>query len=72
LFCFVFCLFFLFVCFIFCFFPFWCDNDRTTSETLSPGLQTKGLKPKLLRMKLYCIWTWGFFFNPLSVFLIPV
>jgi hypothetical protein len=51
---------FLFVCFVFCFFSPWWDNN--TSETPSPGLQAEGLAPKLLRLKLYCIWTWRFFF----------
>jgi hypothetical protein len=45
------------------FFPLWWDNDRTTSETPSPGLQAEGLTPKLLRLKFYCIWTWRFFFS---------
>jgi hypothetical protein len=55
------------------FFPLWWNNNRTTSETPSPGLEAEGLTPKLLRLKLYCIWTWRFFFlNPLSVFLMPV
>jgi hypothetical protein len=54
----------LFVCFIFwVFFPIWWDNDRTTSETPSLGLEAEGLTPKLLRLKLYCIWTWGFFLS---------
>jgi hypothetical protein len=56
--CFVVCFFY----FVFWFFPLWWDNDRTTSETLSPGLEAEGLTPKLLRLKLYCIWTLGFFF----------
>jgi hypothetical protein len=70
-----------FVFFSFGFFPLWWDNDRTTSESPSPGLQAEGLTPKLLRLKLYCIWTWRlfnflifiyfyffiiFFLNPLS------
>jgi hypothetical protein len=45
------------------FFPLSWDNDRTTSETPSPGLEGEGLTPKLLRLKLYCIWTWRFFFH---------
>jgi hypothetical protein len=49
----VFC---LFVCF-----PLWWDNHRTTSETPSPGLEPEWLRQKLLRLKLYCIWTWRFF-----------
>jgi hypothetical protein len=51
--------YFLFVLFLF-YSPL-IDNDRTTSETLSPGLEAEGLTPKLLRWKLYCILTWGFF-----------
>jgi hypothetical protein len=47
-----------FFCF---FFPLWWDNNRTTSETLSPGLEAEGLTQKWLRLKLYCIWTWKFF-----------
>jgi hypothetical protein len=31
-------------------------------ETPSPGLEAEGLTPKLLRLKLYCIWTLRFFF----------
>jgi hypothetical protein len=54
------------------FFPLWWDNDRTTSETPSPGLEAEGLTPKLLRLKLYCIWTGDFFFNPLCVSLMPI
>jgi hypothetical protein len=45
----------------FSFFPLWWDNDKTTSETPSPGLEAEGRTPKLLRLKLYCIWTWRFF-----------
>jgi hypothetical protein len=48
------------VLFCFSFFPLWWDNDRTTSETPSPGLEAEGWTPKLLRLKLYCIWTWKF------------
>jgi hypothetical protein len=59
-----------FFCFLF-FFPLWWDNIRTTYETSSPGLEAEGLTPKLLRLKLYCIWTWGFFFYPFSVSLMP-
>jgi hypothetical protein len=44
-----------FVLFFGVFFPLSRDNDRTTSETPSPGLQAEGLTPKLLRLKLYCI-----------------
>jgi hypothetical protein len=49
---------------LFCFvlFPLWWENDRITSETPSPGLKAEGLTPKLLRLKLYCIWTWEFSF----------
>jgi hypothetical protein len=50
----------VFFCFYFCF-PLWWNNDRTTSETPSLGLEAEGLTPKLLRLKLYCIWTWNFF-----------
>jgi hypothetical protein len=42
------------------FFPFWWDNDRTTSKTPSPEFEAEGLTPKLLRLKLYCIWTCRF------------
>jgi hypothetical protein len=52
---------FLFGLVWFGFFPLWWDNDRTTSETPYPGLEAEGLTPKLLRLKLYCIWTWRFF-----------
>jgi hypothetical protein len=61
-----------FFCFLFLF-PLRWDNDRTTSETPSPGLEAEGLTPKLLRLKLYCIWTWRFilfilfYFSILSV-----
>jgi hypothetical protein len=34
---------------------------RTISETQSPGLEAEGWTPKLLRLKLYCIWTWGLY-----------
>jgi hypothetical protein len=55
---------FIFVCVVlFCFLPLLWNNDRTTSETPSPGLEAKNLTPKLLRLKLYCIWTWRFFFH---------
>jgi hypothetical protein len=74
--------FFCFVLFCFVlFFPLWWENGRTTSDTPSPGLEAEGRTPKLLRLKLYCIWTWRFFsfiylfiylFNPLSVSLMPV
>jgi hypothetical protein len=54
--------FLIFLCLfvLFCF-PLWWDNHRTTSETPSPGLEAEGLSPKLLRLNLYCIWTWRFF-----------
>jgi hypothetical protein len=42
-------------------FTLWWDNHRTTSEAPSPGLEAEGRTPKLLRLKLYCIWTWRFF-----------
>jgi hypothetical protein len=51
------------------FFALWWDNDRTTSETPSPGLEAEGRTPKLLTLKLYCIWTWRFFFIYLFFFL---
>jgi hypothetical protein len=55
--------FFLFCMVLFYFiFPLWWDNYKTISEAPSPGLETEGWTPKLLRMKLYCIWTWRFFF----------
>jgi hypothetical protein len=41
--------------------PLWWDNYRT-SEAPSPGLEAEGQTPKLLRLKLYCIWTWWFIF----------
>jgi hypothetical protein len=60
-------------------FPLWWDNHRTTSEAPSPRLEAEGQTPKLLRLKLYCIWTWRFFsffflyfFKPVSVSLMPV
>jgi hypothetical protein len=36
-------------------------QQQNYSETPSPGLEAEGLTPKLLRLKLYCIWTWRFF-----------
>jgi hypothetical protein len=53
--------YFVLCCLCFLFFPLWWDN-RTASETPSSGLEADGLIPKLLRLKLYCIWTWGFLF----------
>jgi hypothetical protein len=50
------CVFFFF----FCFYSFSWDNDRTTSQTPSPELGAEGLTPKLLRLELYCMWTWRF------------
>jgi hypothetical protein len=57
------------VFFLFCFggfglvfFPLWWDNDGTTSDTPSPGLEAEGLPPKLLRLKLYCIELGDFFY----------
>jgi hypothetical protein len=38
--------------------PLWWDNYRTTSEAPSPGLEAEEWTPKLLRLKLHCIWTW--------------
>jgi hypothetical protein len=52
----------------FCIFHFWWDNDRTTSETPSPGLEAEGLTPKLLRLKHYCIWAWRLFYFILFIF----
>jgi hypothetical protein len=52
------CFVFLFCCFSF--FSFWWDNDRTTSETSSPGLEAEGQTQKLLGLKLYCISTKSF------------
>jgi hypothetical protein len=52
---------FLFCVILFYFiFPLWWDNHRTTSGAPSPGLETEEWTPKLLRLKLYCIWTWRF------------
>jgi hypothetical protein len=57
------CLFLVNVCLVwFGFFPFWWDNDRTTSQTPSPVLEAEDLTSKLLRLKHYCIWTWRFFY----------
>jgi hypothetical protein len=42
-------------------FPLWWDNYRTTTEAPSPGLEAEGWTSELLRLKLYCIWTWRFF-----------
>jgi hypothetical protein len=53
--------FFCFLGVFLVFFPFDEKNNRTTSVTPSPGLEAEGLTPKLLRLKLYCIWTWRFF-----------
>jgi hypothetical protein len=39
----------------------WWDKNRTTSVTPSLGLEAEKLTPKLLRLKLYCIWTWSFY-----------
>jgi hypothetical protein len=66
----------LFVC-LFCFFPVWWDKDTTSSQTLKPGLEDEGLTSKLLKLKLYCTWTWRFSFSslfhlPLAVSLMPV
>jgi hypothetical protein len=67
-----FVVFFVLVCFglvWFGFCPLWWDNDRTTSESPSPGLQAEGLTPKLLRLKLHCIWTRRIFYFLLFLFL---
>jgi hypothetical protein len=70
LFWFFFLIFFFFSFFImFCFVLFlllllfflWWDNDRTITQTPTPGLEAEGVTPELLRLKLYCIWTWDFF-----------
>jgi hypothetical protein len=58
----VFYFFVLFCTVLFYFiFPLWWDNYRTKSEAPSPGLEAEGWTPKLLRLKLHCIWTWRFF-----------
>jgi hypothetical protein len=41
-------------------FPLWWDNYWTTYEAPSPELETEGWTPKLLILKLHCIWTWRF------------
>jgi hypothetical protein len=57
----VFCLFVLFCVVLFYFiFPLGWDNYRTTSEAPSPEVEAEGWTPKLLRLKLHCIWTWRF------------
>jgi hypothetical protein len=43
-------------------FPLWWEKYRTTSEAPSPGLEAEGETPKLLRLKLNCIWTWRVLF----------
>jgi hypothetical protein len=55
--------FFDFFCAVLLYFmhPLWWDNYRTTPEAPSPGLEAEGQTPKLLRLKLHCIWTWRFF-----------
>jgi hypothetical protein len=50
-------------------FPLWRDNYRTTSEAPSPGLEAEGRTPKLLRLKLHCIWTWRIFLIYIYFFL---
>jgi hypothetical protein len=52
---------FLLFCFIW-FFPSLMRQWQNSSETPTPGLEAEGLMPKLLRLKLYCIWTWRFFY----------
>jgi hypothetical protein len=47
---------------LFGFFSLWWDNDKTTSEPPSTGLEAEALTQKLLRLKLYYIWTWRFFY----------
>jgi hypothetical protein len=67
------CGFFFFCVALFYFMlPLWWDNYRTTSEAPSPGLEAEGWTPKLLRLKLHCIWTWRFFFKFLFIFLILI
>jgi hypothetical protein len=44
------------------FFPPWWDNNRTITQTPTPGLDAEGLTPNLLRLKLYHIWTWEILF----------
>jgi hypothetical protein len=44
-------------------FPLWWDNNRTTSEAPSPGLEAEGWTPKLLRLKRHCLWSWRFFLH---------
>jgi hypothetical protein len=41
-----------FVLFLSVLVPLWWENDRTTSETQSPGLEAEGWTPKLLRQIL--------------------
>jgi hypothetical protein len=56
-------LFVLFCAVLFYFiFPHWWENYRTTPEPPSPGLEAEGQTTKLLRLKLYCIWTWRFLY----------
>jgi hypothetical protein len=62
---FVYLFYFLIIFFSFLlllFFPLWWDNDRLTTQTPTPGLDAEGVTPELLRLKLYCIWTWDIFF----------
>jgi hypothetical protein len=60
---FFFFLFFFLLCAVLFYFvfPLWWDNYRTTAEARSPGLEAEGRTPKVLRLKLYCIWIWRFF-----------
>jgi hypothetical protein len=37
------------------------DSNRTSLQTPTPGPEAEGLTPKLLRLKFYCSWAWGFF-----------
>jgi hypothetical protein len=63
--------FFLFCAALFYFMlPLWRDNYRATSEAASPGLEAEGRTPKLLRLKLHCIWTWGVFFSSIFYFIL--
>jgi hypothetical protein len=52
----------VYVCVVLFYFihPLSWDNYRTTSEAPSLGLETEQTR-KLLRLKIHCIWTWGFF-----------
>jgi hypothetical protein len=54
---------FVFLCFAFCFFfPFWWDNNRTTSETPSPGLEAERLTRKIIKTETLLHLNVGIFF----------